>query len=178
MTATETATILRQFNEWRRGDEDIPQFDPREIGEAIDAAVEMIDRLEDAESDALEQARLNGMGASREAALMAKLEAAEKSDAESIAMYRKARDERESWKGVAQQFGNEADELRTHLSFAKDELNRLRAKVEAMEKQEPVATVRINVINGNPSVDFVPGHRYLHHNDKLYLAPGAKGEEK
>ena len=50
MTPTETADILRQFNEWRRGDEDIPQFDPREIGEAIDAAVEMIKRLELAES--------------------------------------------------------------------------------------------------------------------------------
>ena len=50
----------------------------------------------------------------------------------------------------------------------------LRAKIEAMEKQEPVATVRINAINGNPSVDFVPGHRYLHHNDKLCLAHGAQ----
>ena len=46
MTPTETTTILRQFNEWRRGDEDIPQFDPREIGDAIDAAVEMIERTE------------------------------------------------------------------------------------------------------------------------------------
>ncbi len=46
MIPTETAAILRQFNEWRRGDEDIPQFDPREIGEAIDAAVEMIERME------------------------------------------------------------------------------------------------------------------------------------
>ena len=45
MTPIETATLLRQFNEWRRGDEDIPQFDPREIGEAIDAAVEMIERM-------------------------------------------------------------------------------------------------------------------------------------
>ena len=44
MTPTETITILRQFNEWRRGDDDIEQPDPREIGEAIDAAVEMIDR--------------------------------------------------------------------------------------------------------------------------------------
>ena len=92
--------------------------------------------------------------------LLDRLEAAEK--------------ERESWKGVAQQFGNDADELRTHLSFAKDELNRLRAKIAEMERQEPVATVRINVINGNPSVDFVPGHHYLHHNDKLCLAPGAQ----
>ena len=48
--------------------------------EAADASVvsELLDRLEAAESDALEQSRLNGMGASREAALMAKLEAAEK----------------------------------------------------------------------------------------------------
>ena len=50
MTPIEVTNILRQFNEWRRGDEDIPQFDPREIGEAIDAAVEMIERLELAES--------------------------------------------------------------------------------------------------------------------------------
>ena len=46
MTHTEVATILRQFNDWRRGDEDIPQPDPREISEAIDAAVEMIERQE------------------------------------------------------------------------------------------------------------------------------------
>ena len=39
---------------------------------------ELINRIEAAEADALEQARLNGMGASREAALMAKLEAVEK----------------------------------------------------------------------------------------------------
>ena len=44
MTPTEAATILRQFNEWRRGDEDIPQFDPREISEAIDVAVERVER--------------------------------------------------------------------------------------------------------------------------------------
>ena len=50
MTPAETAAILRQFNEWRRGDEDIPQFDPREIGEALDAAVEMIERFEDAQA--------------------------------------------------------------------------------------------------------------------------------
>lgn len=46
------------------------------------AAADEIERLaamlEEAESDALEQARLNGMGSEREAALMAKLEVAEK----------------------------------------------------------------------------------------------------
>ena len=42
----------------------------------------LLDRLEAAESEALEQARLNGMGSEREAALMAKLEAAEKTNRE------------------------------------------------------------------------------------------------
>ena len=50
MTPTETTAILHQFNEWRRDDEDISQFDVNKIGEAIDAAVEMIERLELAES--------------------------------------------------------------------------------------------------------------------------------
>lgn len=40
---TETTTILRQFNAWRRGEDSIDQPDPREIGLAIDAAIEMIE---------------------------------------------------------------------------------------------------------------------------------------
>jgi hypothetical protein len=60
MTPTETAAILRQFNEWRRGDEDIPQPDPREIGEAIDAAVEMIERLEKIEAAAQNLMKMKG----------------------------------------------------------------------------------------------------------------------
>ena len=51
MTPSEVTTILRQFNAWRRDfDDKVKQPDPREIGEAIDAAVEMIERLEAAES--------------------------------------------------------------------------------------------------------------------------------
>ena len=46
MTPTETAAILRQFNAWRRGDETTAQPHPREIGEAIDAAIELIERLD------------------------------------------------------------------------------------------------------------------------------------
>jgi hypothetical protein len=143
MTPTETVTILRQFNEWRRGDEDIPQFDPREIGEAIDAAIAMIDRLESAESDALEQARLNGMGASREAALMARLEAAEK--------------------------GRDA----------------LRARIEEMEKQKPVAWRTFNGEGGYGSRSYADNENYQlgwaarnpNHVgvvELLYLAPGAQ----
>ncbi len=63
MTPTEVAVKLRAFNEWRRGDEDIPQPKPREIGEAIDAAVEMIERLEAlrAELKAAHAMALNGV---------------------------------------------------------------------------------------------------------------------
>ena len=46
MTPTEVAATLRQFNGWRRDFEDkFEQPDSREIGEAIDAAVEMIERM-------------------------------------------------------------------------------------------------------------------------------------
>ena len=157
------------------------------------------------------------------------LEAAEKSDAESIAMYRKARDERDALRAenaalvddmnllrnnntalrskieaaenddahqkalaasalrVAEGWERKCGELRAEVIYWKEQkepgaagwraLARiLRAKIEAMEQQEPVATIHINSITGNPSVDFIPGHRYLHHNDKLYLSPGAQGE--
>ena len=50
MTLNEVTTILRNFNKWRRGNENIPQLDAREIGKAIDAAIEMIERLERVES--------------------------------------------------------------------------------------------------------------------------------
>lgn len=52
MTPTEVTTLLRQFNEWRRSeDETVEQPDTREVSEAIDAAVEMIERLEAAEKE-------------------------------------------------------------------------------------------------------------------------------
>ena len=49
MTPTETADILRQFNEWQRGDGPL-DYVPSGLINAIDAAVEMIERLELAES--------------------------------------------------------------------------------------------------------------------------------
>ena len=61
MTPTETAAILRRYNSWRRGNlEDLPQPDPREIGEAIDAAVEMIGRMEKIESAAQNLVKMKG----------------------------------------------------------------------------------------------------------------------
>ena len=133
---------------------------------------ELLDRLEAAESDALEQARLNGMGSEREAALMAKLEAAER---ERDAL----RAEVESWGGLAAQFGKEADKAKTHLDFAKDELNHLRAKIEAMERQEPYSYIYeySNPIDGSPVWRDKPGYwnaQFPKSSKPLYLAPGAQ----
>ena len=50
MIPTETATILRQFNEWQRGHNTVLRPSSIELGEALDAAVEMIERLEDAQA--------------------------------------------------------------------------------------------------------------------------------
>ena len=70
---------------------------------------ELLDRLEAAEADALEQARLNGMGASREAALIAKLEAAEK--------------ERDDAKAAAENIALKLDYLRSKLETAENAQN-------------------------------------------------------
>lgn len=150
MTPTETAALLRRYNEWRRGNlEGLPQPDPREIGEAIDAAIEMIERLEEAESDTLEQARLNGIGSEREAALMAKLEAAEK--------------ERDEFKRAC--FGHISDN------------SMLRAKITEMEKQKPVGKFAQHPSNGLWEQD---GYGDNPDARLLYALPGAQtqGEEK
>ena len=49
MSPAEVTTILRQFNAWRRDfDDKVEQPDTREISESIDAAVEMIERMDGA----------------------------------------------------------------------------------------------------------------------------------
>ena len=172
MSPAEAAAFLRRYNEWRRGElDDLSMPDPREIGEAIDAAVEMIDRLEAAEADALEQARLNGMGSEREAALMAKLEAAEK----------------------------ERDWHADRCEDVMDECARLRSKIEAIERQEPVKyEKRIKLRSKHTwgawwecdksayvKAKAAGGHYPKFSDDlldyemrPLYALPGAKGEEK
>lgn len=50
MSPTQVAAKLQHFNEWRRGElDDLSMPDPREIGEAIDAAIEMIGRTHELE---------------------------------------------------------------------------------------------------------------------------------
>ena len=130
--------------------------DAKFIAAANPAAItELLDRLEAAESELLEEARLNGMGSEREASLMAKLEAAEK------------------------------------------ERDALRAKIEAMEKQEPFdadsdvfrGSFEAALKAGNwPATRQGDGYRSPStqiawriafstiNRLKLYALPGAKGE--
>ena len=162
MTPAQVAAKLQHFNEWRRGHhDDAAQPDPREIGEAIDAAVEMIERLE----------------------------AAEKSDAESLAMYRKARDERDALRAAVRHEADcveacksEIDRLRAEnaglvddMSLLRDNNAVLRARVEAMERQEPVGKFTQHPSNGLWEQD---GYGDNPEASPLYALPGAKGEEK
>ena len=84
-------------------------------------------------------------------------------------MWRVLREEVESWKELAAQFGRDADEAKAHLAFAKDELNYLRAKIEAMEKQFPIC--RVKDIKRAHYMTKVVG---LNPDAWLYLAPGAQ----
>ena len=59
MTPTEVAAKLRAFNEWRRGG-DIEQPGPLAVGEAIDAAVEMIEQVGRVEAAATDLVRMKG----------------------------------------------------------------------------------------------------------------------
>ena len=99
------------------------------------AAAEEIERLaarlEATESEALEQARLNGTGSEREAALMAKLEAAEK--------------ERDALRV-------ELNETRYGVAVAHDTIKALRSKIEAAENdaahQKALAASALRVAEG------------------------------
>ena len=130
MTPTETAALLRQLNEWRRGG-DIDPPGTLAVGEAIDAAVEMIERL------------------------AARLEAAEKE-----------RDELRA----------ELKEVRYRAVVAHDTINTLRAKIKAMEKQEPVAWCATD--ETGTVVEALGMNQSRRFDTPLGVLPRAKGEEK
>ena len=100
--------------------------------------------------------------------LLDRLEAAEKSDAESIAMYRKARDERDELRAAVR---HEADCMEAAMA----EIKSLRAKIEAMEKQKPVGQFIQHPSNGLWEQD---GYGDNPDARPLYALPGAKGESE
>ena len=141
------------INELRRLAQAV-QGSPRNFHERVNAihnlhdalpsvvVLELIDRLEEAEADTLAQARMNGMGASREAALMAKLEAAE--NERDVLRDRLALESQENGalRDSVDRACEERDELRTELkevrhgvAVAHDVINTLRARIEAAEKE-------------------------------------------
>lgn len=131
---------------------------------------ELLDRLEESESDCLEQARLNGMGASREAALMAKLEAAERDRATFIMEIGNLCTKVEALREQLSKQRSLSQAAQHLAEVAQRRADALRARIEEMERQEPVAWMDKNGTLYN-TVSHVRA------SDKpLYLAPGAKGE--
>lgn len=173
MTPAEVAAKLRQFNEWRRGDyepsEQPEPPNPYEVGLAIDAAVEMIERLEEAEKEnALKERVIDALGSELNAvanerdALRARIEVTDEVVRElekklSTGMWRALREENEA----------------------------LRAKIEQMEQQEPVAwlhetrrdsdvvTDAVKHVWGKTAVGSMAAYSI-----PLYALPGAAPEAK
>jgi len=121
--------------------------------------------------------------------LQARVDAAEKSDAESIAMYRKARDERDALRAKIETAENDAAHQKALAASAlrvaegwERKCGELRAKVEAMEQQEPYAfavafpeSSRVELVHDlDEAYEDMTYEAYEVR--KLYLAPGAKGE--
>ena len=148
---------------------------------------ELLDRFEAAESECFEQARLNGMGAEREAALMAKLEAAEKERDKYKVAYNEWSKKTE-WVQEGLNNGaispkylgwHRADVTSDLLKKAEKERDELRAKIEAMEKQEPAAwTTRLALELGSSALGFnaCRGNLWGDKGIPLYALPGTKGE--
>ena len=132
----------------------------------------LIDRLEAAEKEIAMKERVIDSLATVIKRLDAQCDAAEKSDAVSIAMYRKARDERDNLRA-------ENAALVDDMNLLRNNNTALRAKVEQMERQEPVVEVQWAAGIPNGILDFISTDGYLPKlGDKLYALPGAKGEEK
>ena len=101
MKTEKAIQILRDYNLWRRGNEEMEQPDPREIGEAIDSVLVSIQKAEaerdEERKEGEEQARLLGMGSEREAKLIA---------------------ERDRWRAEAQRWREQALDLEAQIETA------------------------------------------------------------
>ena len=101
MKTEKAIQILRDCNLWRRGNEDMDQPDPREIGEAIDSVLVAIQKaeaeLDEERKEGEEQARLLGMGSEREAKLIA---------------------ERDLWRAETQRWREQALDLEAQIETA------------------------------------------------------------
>jgi hypothetical protein len=101
MKTEKAIQVLRDYNLWRRGNEDMDQPDPWCIGEAIDSVLVTIQKaeadLDEERKEGEEQARLLGMGSEREAKLIA---------------------ERDLWRAEAQRWREQALDLEAQIETA------------------------------------------------------------
>lgn len=102
---------------------------------------ELLGRLEAAESEALEEARLNGMGSEREAALLAKLEAAKKDRANFLVEMGRLCAQCDALRAALRHEADCVEAAKAKIDALRAEIECLRARIEEMEKQESVATV-------------------------------------
>ena len=159
MTPAETATVLRQLHGWLKGG---TQWAPTRGAEAVETAIEMIERLEAAESARRDDYQNWMTALDRNAELLAKLEAAEKD----IALKERI-----------------IDSLGSELNAVANERDDLLARIREMEQQEPVAwlhetrrdsdvvTTAVKHVWEKVAVGSMAAYSI-----PLYLAPGAKGE--
>ena len=125
MKTEQAIQVLRDYNLWRRGNEDMEQPDPREIGEAIDSVLVAIQKAEaerdEERKEGEEQARLLGMGSEREVDLMAKNRNLEKA-------LEKAEAERDLWRETAE----ESFQTRAWKQLIEEEKVRMKRRLEYM----------------------------------------------
>jgi hypothetical protein len=101
MKTEKAIQVLRDYNLWRKGNEEMEQPDPHTIGEAIDSVLVAIQKaeadLDEERKEGEEQARLLGMGSEREAKLIA---------------------ERDLWRAEAQRWREQALDLKAQIETA------------------------------------------------------------
>ena len=188
MTPAETATVLRQLHGWLKGG---TQWAPTRGAEAVETAIEMIERLEAAESARRDDYQNWMTALDRNAELLAKLEAAKTAWKEAdkscydltekvIPNLRNRLEEAEKDIAMKEEV---IDSLGSELNAVANERDDLLARIREMEQQEPVAwlhetrrdsdvvTTAVKHVWEKVAVGSMAAYSI-----PLYLAPGAKGE--
>jgi len=106
MKTEQAIQILRDYNLWRRADEDMDQPDPWEIGQSIDAAIEAMEELN-------EWRTLNGWGGTPEI-----INDFIKGQQSRIHAVQEAEAERDLWRAEAQRWREQALDLEAQIETA------------------------------------------------------------
>ena len=101
MKTEQAIQVLRDYNLWRRADEDMKQPDPREIGEAIDDVLMAIGDME--EEAKLYRGAITGLQNKWECA---------------VGMAAKAESERDLWRAESQRWREQALDLEAQIETA------------------------------------------------------------